>query len=223
MATKAVPTTDATAAQVSWLPMVIILLAQIQMAFNVNALPVSIGAITEDLGISASAIGTALVIYSLFVAAFVMLGAKIGKVVGERLAFQVTVVLHGLAMGMMAFSSGERMMNSAQAIAGLAAAVLVPTLVVLVAANYRGKQQEQALGLLAGAPAMAGVLAFIIAGFLATALSWRYSFGLMLLISLVVFFLSFRLKPVAAAARRQDRRCRRDPGSYRRNFDQPRL
>ena len=31
------------AARASWLPMIIILLAQIQMAFNVNALPVSIG------------------------------------------------------------------------------------------------------------------------------------------------------------------------------------
>lgn len=29
----------------SWLPLVIILLAQIQMAFNVNAIPVSIGPI----------------------------------------------------------------------------------------------------------------------------------------------------------------------------------
>jgi MFS family permease len=198
MATKAVSSTGLeTVAQVSWLPMVIILLAQMQMAFNVNALPVSIGPIVEDLDAPATAIGTALVIYSLFVAAFVMLGAKIGKIFGERLVFQVTVILHGLAMGIMAFSPNTGAMNSAQAIAGLAAAALVPTLVVLIAANYQGKQQEQALGLLAGAPAMAGVLAFLVAGFLGTVLSWRYSFGLLLVVSVVIFLLSFRLKPVA--------------------------
>jgi MFS family permease len=176
--------------------MIIILLAQIQMAFNVNALPVSIGPIVEDLDTSATAVGTALVVYSLFVAAFVMLGAKIGKLFGERLVFQVTAVLHGLAMGMMAFSPNTTTMNNAQALAGIAAAGLVPTLVVLISNNYHGKQQEQALGLLAGAPAMSGVLAFLVAGFLGTVLSWRYSFGMLAFVAVAVFFLSFRLEPV---------------------------
>lgn len=176
--------------------MAIILLAQMQMAFNVNALPVSIGAIVEDLDVSATAIGSALVVYSLFVAAFVMVGAKIGKLVGERRVFQVTVLLHGAAMGMMAFSGNAAMMNNAQIVAGLAAAALVPSLVVLIAANYHGKQQEQALGLLAGASPVAGVFAFLVAGFLATALSWRYSFGLLVFVSIAVFALSFRLQPI---------------------------
>jgi MFS family permease len=181
----------------SWLPMIIILMAQIQMAFNVNALPVSMGPIVETLDTSATTVGTALVVYSLCVAAFVMLGAKLGKLFGERLVFQVTVILHGLAMGLMAASPDAGMMINAQALAGLAAAALVPTLVVLVAANYHGGQQAQALGLLAGAPAMAGVLAFLIAGYLGTAFSWRYSFALMLALSIVVLVLSFRLKSVS--------------------------
>jgi MFS family permease len=176
--------------------MAVIMLAQIQMAFNVNALPVSIGGITEDFDTSATTVGTALVIYALFVAAFVMLGAKLGKMFGERLVFQVTVVVHGLAMGLMAISPGVDTMNYAQAIAGLAAAGLVPSLVVLIAANYSGRQQEQCLGLLAGTSAMAGVMAFLIAGYLGT-LTWRYSFGLLVVLAAAVFLLSFRLKPVA--------------------------
>jgi predicted MFS family arabinose efflux permease len=87
-------------------------------------------------------------------------------------------------------------MIGAQALAGLAAATLVPTLFVLIAANYHGDQQAQALGLLAGASAMAGVFAFLIAGYLGTAFSWRYSFWLILVLSLVVLVLSFRLKSV---------------------------
>ena len=100
------------------------------------------------------------------------------------------------SMGLMAFSRSEGMMIGAQALAGLAAAALVPTLVVLIAANYRGGQQAQALGLLAGAPAVSGVLAFLVAGFLGTVLSWRYSFGLLFFVSLVVLALSFRLTPI---------------------------
>jgi MFS family permease len=201
MAARATASTTAQAAinagaRASWLPMIIILLAQIQMAFNVNALPVSIGPIVETLDTPATMVGTALVVYSLCVAAFVMLGAKLGKVFGERLVFQVTVIIHGLAMGLMAISPDASVMIGAQALAGLAAAALVPTLVVLVAANYHGDQQAQALGLLAGAPAMAGVLAFLIAGYLGTAFSWRYSFGLILVMSLLVLVLSFRLKSI---------------------------
>ncbi|HMT21955.1 MAG TPA: MFS transporter [Promineifilum sp.] len=181
---------------VTWLYMGIIVLAQMQMAFNVNAIPVSIGPIVEELNVPSTAVGTALVVYSLFVAAFVMLGAKLGKIFGERLVFQVTVLLHGLAMGLMAISQDATMMNTAQALAGIAAAALVPTLVVLIAANYNGDQKSQALGILAATPALSGALAFFVAGFLGTYLSWRYSFGLLTFVSIIVFLLSFRLKPV---------------------------
>jgi MFS family permease len=197
MTTQSVSTTSAKAAEhASWLPLIIVVLAQLQMGFNVNALPVSLGPIAEDLNAPATAISTALVIYSLFVAAFVMLGAKIGKLFGERLVFQVSVVAHGIAMALMTFSSDVSTMDTAQAIAGISAAMLVPTLVVLIAANYRDQQQTQALGILASIPAIASGLGFVIAGFIATALSWRYSFGLIVFLSIVVLILSFRLKPV---------------------------
>jgi MFS family permease len=190
------PTNVQGAEPVSWLPMTVILLAQMQMAFNVNALPVSIGPIVDDLGVPSTSVGTALVVYSLFVAAFVMLGAKLGKRLGVRIVFQLTVLLHGVAMGLMAASRDESMMFNAQALAGLAAAALVPTLVVLIAVNYHGAQQAQALGLLAGAPAVSGVLAFLIAGFFGTVLSWRLSFALLVIVSVIVFILSFRLKAI---------------------------
>jgi MFS family permease len=125
-----------------------------------------------------------------------MLGAKLGKIFGSRLVFQISALVHGLAMGIMALSPDVDRMNNAQALAGLAAAALVPTLVVLIAANFSGKQQAQALGILAGSPAMAGAVAFFVAGFLATALSWRISFGLLTVLSVIVFILSFRLKPI---------------------------
>lgn len=186
----------AVAANISWIAFAIIMLAQVQMAFNVSAIPVSVGPISEDLNASATDVGTALVFYSLFCAAFVILGAKLGKIIGERLVFQFSALAHGAAMALMAFAPTIAMVNIAQSIAGLAAALLVPTLVVLIAANYHGRQQEQALGILAGAPAISGALAFFIAGALATALSWRISFGLLAVISVVVLVLSFRLPPV---------------------------
>lgn len=188
------------AEQASWLPLIILVLAQLQMGFNVNALPVSIGPIADALNAPATAVSTALVVYSLFVAAFVMLGAKIGKLFGERLVFQVSVIAHGASMALMAFAADATIMNLAQGISGIAAALLVPTLVVLIAANYRDKQQAQALGILASIPAVSSAVAFVIAGFIATYFSWRYSFGLIALLSVLVLILSFRLSPVPRQA-----------------------
>jgi len=186
----------ASAVRASWLPMLIIALAQIQMGFNVSALPVSIGGIVEDFNTSPSSVSTALVVYSLTVAGFVMLGAKLGKLFGARNMFQMGVVLHGLAMAGMAISTSDTMMVQMQAIAGLAAAILVPSLVVLIANHYRGAQQSQSLGLLGASQAIAGVLAFLVIGVLGTLLSWRYGFALIVIIAAVVLVLSFKLKPV---------------------------
>src|SRR5262245_47838638 len=179
-----------------WLALLIIVLAQLQMAINVSVLPVSLGPISEDLHAPATATATALLLYSLFVAAFVMLGAKIGKLVGERLVFQIAVVVHGGTMALMATSTNASTMNIAQAIAGVAAAALVPTLVVLIAANYHSRQQETALAVLAGIPAVASAFTFLVAGFLATVLSWRYSYWLIVVLAVVVLILSSRLTPI---------------------------
>jgi MFS family permease len=174
----------------------VVVLAQLQMAMNISVLPVSLGPIAADLDAPATSAATALLLYSLFVAALVMLGAKIGKLLGERLVLQASVVLHGVAMALMATSADVRTMNTAQAIAGVAAAAAVPTFVVLIAANYHGRQQETSLGVLAGIPAVASAVTFLVAGLLATVLSWRYSFGLISLLAVAVFILSFRLTPI---------------------------
>ncbi len=176
--------------------MIVIALAQILMAFNVSALPVSIGDIVEEFNTTPSTVSTALVVYSLVVAGFVMLGAKIGKLVGSRLIFQIGVLLFGAAMAGIAFSTSASMLVQVQGVAGLAAAIVVPSLVVLIATHYKGSQQAQALGLLGAAQASAGVAAFLIVGTLGSLLSWRVPFGLLVFLAIAVFLLSFRLKPV---------------------------
>ncbi len=184
------------AVRASWLPMLIIALAQIQMGFNVSAIPVSIGKIVEEFDTSPTTVGTALVVYSLAVASLVMLGAKVSKPLGARLAFQIGVAAHGLSMALMALSPNTTMIYLSQALAGVAAALIVPTLVVLIANHYKGAQQAQSLGLLGAAQAAAGILAFLVVGVIGTLVGWRPSFWLITAIAAIVFLLSFRFKPV---------------------------
>jgi MFS family permease len=88
------------------------------------------------------------------------------------------------------------MMIVAQAVAGAASALLIPALVVLIAANYRGRQQAQALGWLGASEAMGGVVAFLVAGSLGTWIGWRYPFALLAALAAGVFVLGKRLDPI---------------------------
>src|SRR5262249_59734357 len=57
----------------SWVPMIVIAMGQALMSFNVNALPISIGGIVASFDTPPTAVGTAIITYSLFIAGFVML------------------------------------------------------------------------------------------------------------------------------------------------------
>lgn len=178
----------------SWVPMITIALAQILMSFNVASLPVALGGMVNSFNVPPTTIATGIVVYSLSVAGFVMLGAKLNQRFGPLIIFRATVLLFGVAQVMMTFSPNATIMISAQALSGLTAAALVPALVALIAENYRGAQQATALGTLGSARAGAGVAAFLIGGVLGTYIGWRPAFGLLIVLSAVIFILSFRMK-----------------------------
>ena len=181
----------------SWLAMIIIAMGQALMSFNVAALPVSMGGMVASFNTPPTTVGSAIVMYSLGVSAFIMLGGKLGQRFGSKLFFQIAVSLFLVAMVLMVISPSAGVMLAAQALAGLAGAALVPTLVALIANHYRGKQQAAALGWLGSARAMAGVLAFFIIGTLERFVSWRAAFSLLIVHAIAILILSFKLKPAA--------------------------
>lgn len=181
-----------------WLPMIVIAMGQALMSFNVAALPISMGGMVADFGVPPTTVGTAIVMYSLGVSGFIMLGAKLGQRFGSKLFFQVAVSLFLVALILMVLSPTATVMLAAQALAGLSGAALVPTLVVLIANHFRGGQQAKALGWLGSARAMAGVLAFFIIGTLERFVSWRVAFALLIVHALAILILSFKLKPSAS-------------------------
>jgi MFS family permease len=178
-----------------WLPMLIIAMGQALMSFNVAAIPVSMGGMVASSNTPPATVGTAVVLYSLGVSGFILLGAKLGQRFGSKLFFQTAVVLLLAAMVLMVTSPTATVMLAAQGLAGLAGAALVPTLVVLIATHYRGEQQVKALGWLGSARAMAGVLAFLIIGTLEKFVSWRVAFGLLIVHAAAILLLSFKLRP----------------------------
>ncbi|MCJ8057208.1 MFS transporter [Shinella curvata] len=179
----------------SWVPMIAIAFGQAIMSFNVASLPVALGGMVNSFGVPPTTIATGIVAYSMIVAGFVMLGAKLVQRFGALKVFRLAVVIFGAGQVFMTLSANASMMITAQILCGAAAAVIVPALVALIAENYRGSQQATALGALGSARAAAGVLAFLIGGVLGTYIGWRPVFGLLVGVSALVLVLSFKLKP----------------------------
>ena len=188
-----IPTTAAEP-QESWVPMITIALGQMIMSYNVASLPVALGGMVSSFGVPPTTIATGIVAYSMIVAGFVMLGAKLVQRFGASRVFRVAVVVFCASQVLMTLSPTASLMITSQAICGASAAVIVPSLVALIAENYAGRQQATAVGALGSARAAAGVLAFVIGGLLGTYVGWRPIFGILIAVSAIVFLLSFRLK-----------------------------
>ncbi|MDC7784395.1 MFS transporter [Rhodoplanes sp. TEM] len=178
----------------SWVPMIAIALGQVLMSFNVAALPVAMGGMVASFDVPPTTVATGIVMYSMLVAGFVMLGAKLNQRFGALVVFRTVVVLFGVAQVVMTLSPNATAMITAQGLSGAAGAALVPSLVALIAENYRGSQQATALGALGSARAGAGVAAFLIGGVLGTFIGWRPVFGILVVLAAIVFVLSFRLR-----------------------------
>ncbi|MGO4536628.1 MFS transporter [Leifsonia sp. 2MCAF36] len=187
-------TTKTGTERASWVPMVGLFLAQVLMSFNVAALPVSLGGMVQDFGVPPTTVSTAIVTYGISVAALVMVGAKLGQRIGWVLIFRIVVAVFAGSALMMILAPTVGWAITAQALAGASAAIIVPSLVALIAENYHGAQQATAIGSLGSARALSGVSAFLIGGTLGTLVGWRPVFAIVLALAVAVFIFSFRLR-----------------------------
>lgn len=178
----------------SWLPLIVVMLAQVQLAFN--AWNVSITGITEDLGISPTAVGTANTASTFAVSAFLLLGSKITAKIGPVLALRIGVIIPALAALLIATAQDGSVLFIAQSITGASNAITLPALTIIIAASFRGKQQASAIGYFAASIPLAQVVSLLIAGQFASTIGWRWSFVLVASIGLLNFAMSFLLKPV---------------------------
>src|SRR5215510_8635746 len=94
----------------SWMPLIVIILAQILMIFNITTLQVSIDGIASSFRSPATIVGTAIVAYSLVVAGLIMVGARVAEIYGSRRIFRAMVVVFGCAMALMTFSPNASVM-----------------------------------------------------------------------------------------------------------------
>jgi MFS family permease len=79
-----------------WLPMLILASAQFVMVLDSSVMNVAISQIVEDLDTTIQGVQSAITLYTLVMAAFMLLGAKLGDILGRNRAFAIGLAIYGV-------------------------------------------------------------------------------------------------------------------------------
>jgi MFS family permease len=160
----------------------------------------AVGALVADLQTAATTVQTALVLYALFSAALMLVGSRLGGYIGVLGAFRLGLVVFGAGVLVVALAPVATVLLVGQLIAGVGAALLVPALVGLIAANYQGKQQATAVGMLGAAAGIGGSIGLLGGGALVGTLGWRAPYLVIVVISLITLGVSLMIRPSPKAS-----------------------
>ena len=175
--------------------------AQFVMVLDSTVMNVSISQVVKDLHTTVPKVQTAITAYTLVMAAFMLIGAKLGDIWGRRRAFAIGLAVYGLGSLTTALSpSITVLMIGWSGIEGVGAVLVIPAIAALTAANYSGRERALAFGLLGGVAGAGAAAGPLIGGFVTTALSWRVVFAAETLTVIGILALVHRIHDRESAA-----------------------
>jgi MFS family permease len=178
-----------------WLPLVILAAAQFVMVLDSSVMNVSISQIVSDLDTTIAGVQLAITAYTLVMAAFMLVGAKLGDIWGRDRAFGVGLAVYGVGSLTTALSPNLAVLLVGWSLVeGLGAVLVIPALAALIAANYEGKERAFAYGIIGGVAGAAIAAGPLIGGWVTTTFSWRWVFAGEVVIVIVILLVHRRMK-----------------------------
>ena len=174
-----------------WSAIIILAVAQFVMVLDGTVMNVSISTVASDLGTTITGMQTAITVFTLTMAAFMLTGGKLGDIWGRQRAFRIGAVVYGIGSLTTALAPTLGVLFLGWSIIeGLGAVLVIPAIASLAAANYRGKDRVVAFSLLGMAIGLATALGPVIGGYVTTYLSWRYVFAAETIAMIIVLLVS---------------------------------
>jgi MFS family permease len=168
---------------------------QFLMTLDTSVMNVAIATVAEDVGTDVTGIQTAITLYTLVMATLMITGGKIGALIGRKRAFGIGCVIYGAGSFTTSISpSLPVLLIGWSFLEGVGAALILPAIVALVAANFRPEGRPRAYGLVMSAGAIAVAIGPLIGGLFTTYLSWRLVFAGEVLIVIAILALMRRIE-----------------------------
>ena len=187
-----------------WLPMIILASAQFVMVLDSSVMNVAISQIVDDLDTTIQGVQTAITLYTLVMAAFMLLGAKLGDILGRNRAFAIGLAIYGVGSLTTALSPNLAVLLVGwSGVEGFGAVLVVPAIAALTAATYEGRDRALAYALLGGIAAVAIAAGPLIGGWVTTEFTWRYVFAAETVVVIAILFLRGRIAQAPGRAASQ--------------------
>src|SRR3954470_19042128 len=152
-------------------------MAMFVLVVDTSLMNVSIAKVVEDLDTTVSGVQSAIALEALVSAAFILIGSKVGDLIGRKRAFVLGLLGYATGALAMAFAQGLTAIIVFWAvIGGLGASLLLPAMQSLIHGNFEGAAQKKAYALVGAAAAIAAAVGPLLGGFITTYLSWRIAF-----------------------------------------------
>src|SRR5215510_8175964 len=156
---------------------ILLAMAMFVLVVDTSLMNVSISAVVRDIGTTVSGVQSAIALEALVSAAFILIGSKVGDLIGRKLAYVLGLL--GYAVGALAMAFAQSLTAIIvfwAVVGGLGASLLLPAMQSLIHGNFEGAAQKKAYALVGASAAIAAAVGPLFGGFVTTYLSWRVGF-----------------------------------------------
>ena len=166
---------------------ILLSMAMFVLVVDTSLMNVSISYVVHDLHTTVSGVQSAIALEALVSAAFILIGSKIGDLIGRKKAYILGLLGYAVgALSMVLANSLSLIIIFWAIVGGLGASLLLPSMQSLIHGNFQGAAQRKAYALVGAAAAVAAAVGPLIGGFITTYLSWRVGFLLEDVIIIIV-------------------------------------
>jgi MFS family permease len=179
-------------------------LAQFIASYAATNMNVAISAIAKDLNTTVFGVQTAITVFTLTMASLMIPGSKLTDIWGRKRSFLIGLIVYGAGALLAALAPGlGAMIFGYSILEGVGSALMIPPIYILVTVAFPDiKSRARYFGVVSGAAGLGAAAGPLIGGLITSAISWRASFGLQVIVVAWIVVLGRRITEPASAGRK---------------------
>jgi EmrB/QacA subfamily drug resistance transporter len=189
-----------------WIALYVLCLASLMIVLDMTIVNVALPSIKDDLGFSETSLAWVVNAYLLTYGGCLLLGGRLGDLLGHRRLFLVGIALFTLASLACGVATHKGFLIAARSVQGIGGAVAsAVSLSLMMMLFTEPAERAKAMGIFGFVAAGGGSVGVVLGGVLTDFLNWHWIFLVNVPIGALVVFLSLRLLPAMPGTARGER------------------